>query len=63
MFEIPTLPPSVPGMRMFDALRAALTAAAGVRLDPAVLARDRGPVIAERMRAARIEAIRSLNQA
>jgi tRNA nucleotidyltransferase (CCA-adding enzyme) len=44
-------------------LRAALTAAASVRLDPAVLARDKGPVIAERMRAARIEAIRSLNQA
>jgi tRNA nucleotidyltransferase (CCA-adding enzyme) len=44
-------------------LRAALTAAASVRLDPAVLARDKGPVIAERMRAARIAAIRSLNQA
>ena len=44
-------------------LRAALTAAASVRLDPAVLARDKGPVIAERMRAARIVAIRSLNQA
>jgi len=44
-------------------LRAALTAAASVRLDPEVLARDQGPVIAERMRAARIEAIRSLNQA
>ena len=44
-------------------LRAALAAAASVRLDPAVLARDKGPVIAERMRAARIEAIRSLNQA
>jgi tRNA nucleotidyltransferase (CCA-adding enzyme) len=44
-------------------LRAALTAAASVKLDPAVLARDQGPVIAERMRAARIEAIRSLNQA
>ena len=44
-------------------LRAALAAAASVRLDPAVLARDQGPVIAERMRAARIEAIRSLNQA
>ena len=44
-------------------LRAALTAAASVRLDPEVLARDKGPVIAERMRAARIEAIRSLNQA
>jgi tRNA nucleotidyltransferase (CCA-adding enzyme) len=44
-------------------LRAALTAAASVRLDPDLLARDKGPVIAERMRAARIEAIRSLNQA
>jgi len=44
-------------------LRAALTAAASVRLDPEVLARDKGPVIAERMRSARIEAIRSLNQA
>ena len=44
-------------------LRAALVAAASVRLDPAVLARDPGPVIAERIRAARIEAIRSLNQA
>jgi tRNA nucleotidyltransferase (CCA-adding enzyme) len=44
-------------------LRAALTAAASVKLDPAVLARDKGPIIAERLRAARIEAIRSLNQA
>ena len=44
-------------------LRAALTAAASVRLDPEVFARDKGPVIAERMRAARIVAIRSLNQA
>jgi tRNA nucleotidyltransferase (CCA-adding enzyme) len=44
-------------------LRAALTAAASVRLDPELLAREKGPVIAERMRAARIEAIRSLNQA
>ena len=44
-------------------LRAALTAAASVRLPPEVLARDAGAVIAERMRAARIEAIRSLNQA
>ena len=31
VFEIPTLPPSVPGMRMFEALRAALRAA-GARL-------------------------------
>jgi tRNA nucleotidyltransferase (CCA-adding enzyme) len=44
-------------------LRAARAAAASVRLDPAVIAREQGPVIAERMRAARIEAIRSLNQA
>jgi len=44
-------------------LRAARAAAASVRLDPAVLERDTGPVIAERIRAARIEAIRSLNQA
>jgi len=29
VFEIPTLPPSVPGIRVFDALRAALTAAGG----------------------------------
>jgi tRNA nucleotidyltransferase (CCA-adding enzyme) len=44
-------------------LRAARTAAASVRLPPEVLERDSGPVIAERLRAARIEAIRSLNQA
>jgi len=44
-------------------LRAARTAAASVRLPPEVLERDKGPVIAERLRAARIEAIRSLNQA
>jgi tRNA nucleotidyltransferase (CCA-adding enzyme) len=43
--------------------RAALTAAASVKLSPEELARDPGPVIAARMRAARIEAIRSLNQA
>ncbi len=29
VFEIPTLPPSVPGMRVFEALRAALLAAGG----------------------------------
>jgi glycerol-3-phosphate dehydrogenase subunit B len=29
VFEIPTLPPSVPGMRIFDALRAALRSAGG----------------------------------
>jgi hypothetical protein len=34
-----------------------------VRLDPEVLTRERGPVIAERMRAARIEAIRRLGDA
>ena len=44
-------------------LRAARTAAASARLPAEVLARDQGPVIAERLRAARIEAIRSLNQA
>jgi tRNA nucleotidyltransferase (CCA-adding enzyme) len=44
-------------------LRAALTAAASVRLPQEVLAREKGPLIAERLRAARIEAIRSLNQA
>jgi tRNA nucleotidyltransferase (CCA-adding enzyme) len=44
-------------------LRAALSAASTVRLPPEVLERDKGPVIAERLRAARIEAIRSLNQA
>lgn len=41
-------------------LRSALAAAAAVRLPPEVLARDKGPIIAERLRAARIEAIRSL---
>jgi tRNA nucleotidyltransferase (CCA-adding enzyme) len=44
-------------------LRAALTAAASVRLPQEVLEREPGPLIAERLRAARIEAIRSLNQA
>jgi tRNA nucleotidyltransferase (CCA-adding enzyme) len=44
-------------------LRAALAAAASARLAPELLAREPGPVIAERVRAARIEAIRSLNQA
>ena len=43
-------------------LRAARTAAASARLDPAALQRVPGPLIAERMRAARIDAIRSLNQ-
>ena len=46
-----------------DRLRTALAAASAVRLDPEVLARERGPVIAERMRAARIEAIRRLSDA
>jgi tRNA nucleotidyltransferase (CCA-adding enzyme) len=41
-----------------DLLRAARAAAAAVRLDPGVLERDAGPIIAERLRAARIEAIR-----
>jgi tRNA nucleotidyltransferase (CCA-adding enzyme) len=41
-------------------LRAALAAAAAVRLPPEVLERDPGPVIAERLHAARIEAIRAL---
>lgn len=44
-------------------LRAARQAAASVRLDPAILERSRGPVIAEQLRAARVGAIRSLNQA
>jgi len=44
-------------------LRAARRAAASVRLDPAILERNTGPAIAERLRSARIEAIRSLNQA
>jgi tRNA nucleotidyltransferase (CCA-adding enzyme) len=46
-----------------DQLRAARQAAASVRLDPAILERSPGPVIAERLRGARVEAIRSLNQA
>ena len=41
-------------------LRRALAAASSVRLDPELLAREKGPVIAERMRAARIDAIRGL---
>lgn len=43
-----------------DLLRAARTAAAAVRLAPELLAREKGPVIAERIRAARIEAISAL---
>jgi len=46
-----------------DRLRRALAAASAVRLDPEALAREPGPVIAERMRAARIEAIRQLGDA
>jgi tRNA nucleotidyltransferase (CCA-adding enzyme) len=41
-------------------LRRALVAASSVRLDPELLAREKGPVIAERMRAARVDAIRGL---
>jgi tRNA nucleotidyltransferase (CCA-adding enzyme) len=41
-------------------LQRALAAASSVRLDPGLLAREKGPVIAERMRAARIDAIRGL---
>jgi tRNA nucleotidyltransferase (CCA-adding enzyme) len=44
-------------------LRAALGAAAAARLDPDQLAGSPGPVIAERLRAARIEAIRALGPA
>jgi tRNA nucleotidyltransferase (CCA-adding enzyme) len=44
-------------------LRSALTAAAAVKLPPEVLANEKGPIIAERLRAARITAIRSLNAA
>ncbi len=44
-----------------ERLRRSLAAAAAVRLPPEVLSRDPGPVIAERLRAARIEAIRSLD--
>ena len=43
-------------------LRAALAAAASVRLPPEVLQREQGPLIAERLRAARIEAIRALDR-
>ncbi|MDQ1243004.1 MAG: hypothetical protein QG550_2256, partial [Pseudomonadota bacterium] len=46
-----------------DLLRQARAAAAAVKLDPQVLAREAGPIIAERMRAARIEAIRKLREA
>jgi len=40
-------------------LRGVRDAAAAVRLDPAVVAAESGPVIAERMRSARIDAIRA----
>ena len=40
-------------------LRGVREAAAAVRLDPAVVAAESGPVIAERMRSARIDAIRA----
>ena len=40
-------------------LRGVRDAAAAVRLDPAIVAAESGPVIAERMRSARIEAIRA----
>jgi glycerol-3-phosphate dehydrogenase subunit B len=45
VFEIPTLPPSVPGMRVFEALRSALRAAGGrLILGSEVLGADRdGP--------------------
>lgn len=43
-------------------LRRARDAAAAVKLDPAVLAHDKGPIIAERLRAARIEAIRAVRE-
>jgi tRNA nucleotidyltransferase (CCA-adding enzyme) len=44
-------------------LRSALAAASAVRLPAEVLANEKGPIIAERLRAARITAIRSLNAA
>lgn len=43
-------------------LRRVREAAAAVKLDPDVLAHDKGPVIAERLRAARIEAIRAVRE-
>lgn len=41
-------------------LRRARAAAAAVKLDQEILAREQGPIIAERLRAARIEAIRAV---
>jgi tRNA nucleotidyltransferase (CCA-adding enzyme) len=43
-----------------DLLRRVRAAAAAVRLDPQIVAREPGPIIAERVRAARIEAIRAV---
>lgn len=56
-----------PGLRaapypQADLLRRARAAAAAVKLDPEVLAREQGPIIAERIRAARIEAIRAVRE-
>jgi len=44
-------------------LRSALAAASAVKLPPEILEKEKGPIIAERLRAARITAIRSLNAA
>jgi glycerol-3-phosphate dehydrogenase subunit B len=55
VFEIPTLPPSVPGMRMFEVLRAALRSAGGrLVIGPEVTAaeRDGARLIAVRARTA-----------
>ena len=55
VFEIPTLPPSVPGMRAFEALRAALRAAGGrLVLGSEVVGADRdgGRITAVRAHAA-----------
>jgi len=47
VFEIPTLPPSVPGMRLFDAFKAALTrAGAPILLDMTAV---RGEIVARRV--------------
>ncbi|HEX7300015.1 MAG TPA: glycerol-3-phosphate dehydrogenase subunit GlpB [Solirubrobacteraceae bacterium] len=55
VFEIPTLPPSVPGMRLFEVLRAALRGAGGrLVLGSEVVSADReaGRVVAVRAHAA-----------
>ena len=55
VFEIPTLPPSVPGMRLFEVLRSALRSAGGrLVLGPEVVAaeRDGARLTAVRARAA-----------